>query len=91
MLSHKASLSLSVDNEAFGFNAVANERYIYDGSKLEYMGEGIKRKGDKDRANENFTNLKRARALSWWILNNGYIIPNDASINDDQLNAQGNE
>lgn len=87
MLQNKATIGRDY-NEAFGFSVIANERYIYDGYKLEYMGDGVERNGDKDEANEIFTNLKRAKALSWWIINNGYTIPNDK---ESHTESKGNE
>ena len=106
---------------ALGFNAVANEDFIYDGHKIEYFknaefqsektkiqGESAEFKSQKAKiqaekaefksqkakiqsqsvnfqsktANSNdeslakamFKQLKRARAISWWIINRGYII-----------------
>lgn len=56
---------------ALGYNAIANERFIYDGHQIEYF------KGQKDDerlATNLFDDLQRAKALSWWIFNKGYII-----------------
>lgn len=83
MLQNKATIGRE-HNEAFGFGVIANQRFIYDGYKLEYMGDGVERNGDKTEANDIFDNLKRAKALSWWIINNGYIIPNDAPPKDNE-------
>lgn len=92
---------------ALGFNAVANEDFIYDGHKIEYFknaeiqgenaefkSESAEFKNEKAKiqgksvnfqsktANSNDENLakamfkqfQRAKALSWWIINKGYII-----------------
>ncbi|WP_181882609.1 MULTISPECIES: LTA synthase family protein [unclassified Helicobacter] len=61
-------------NEALGLNVVATDRFIYDGYKVEYFGDGLQRAKDTQRAQELFSDLQRAKALSWWILKNGYKI-----------------
>ena len=73
---------------ALGLNAVANENFVYDGFKIEYFqGKNAKIQGknvnlQSESANSNdeslakaaFDQLKRARALSWWVIRNGYIV-----------------
>lgn len=83
LLQNKATIGREY-NEAFGFGIIANQRFIYDGYKLEYIGDGVERSGDRDEANDIFSNLQRAKALSWWIINNGYTIPNDLQPKDDE-------
>ena len=71
-------------HNALGYNAVANERFLYDGFKIEYFKDK-KLQNDDEKLAKNlnddeklakslFENLKRAKALSWWIFKNGYII-----------------
>lgn len=59
-------------NFALGYNVVTNDRFIYDGFNIEYFSD--KSISDEALANTFFVQLKRAKALSWWILKNGYII-----------------
>ena len=61
-------------HNALGYNAVANERFLYDGFKIEYFKDKKPQSDDENLAKALFENLKRAKALSWWIFKNGYII-----------------
>ena len=68
---------------ALGFNAIANDRFIYEGFGVEYFGDTSDSKDENDKALADalFLQLKRAKALSWWIVKNGYEIPiNDANL-----------
>ena len=67
---------------ALGFNAIATENFIYDGFGVEYFGD-FKNADDKAKADALFMQLKRAKALSWWIYKNGYVFPNDAKVPQD--------
>lgn len=67
----------ALDSTALGFVAVANDRFIYDGFKIEYFSD-TKAPNDENLAFLSFMQLKRAKALSWWILKNGYKIPADS-------------
>lgn len=73
---------------ALGFVAIANDRFIYDGFKIEYFND--KKDFDENLFDENlakmqFMQLKRAKALSWWILKNGYVI-SDENENSENKN-----
>ena len=59
---------------ALGYKLVANERFLYDGFKIEYFKDKKPQNDDESLAKSLFENLKRAKALSWWIFKNGYII-----------------
>lgn len=59
---------------AFGYKSVANERFIYDNEKIEYFKGSKAKEGDENLAKALFDDLNRAKALSWWIFNKGYII-----------------
>ena len=62
------------NHNALGYKLVGNERFLYDGFKIEYF-KGQKAQNDDEKLAKNlFENLKRAKALSWWIFKNGYII-----------------
>lgn len=66
----------STNRTALGFNAVANDKFIYDGYLVEYFDNNASNKAqDKLEADALFMHLKRAKALSWWIYKNGYTIP----------------
>lgn len=67
---------------ALGFNAIATENFIYDGFSRMYFGD-TKGTDDESLADALFMQLKRAKALSWWIYKNGYVIPNDAKVPQD--------
>lgn len=60
--------------ETLGYFAVSNDRFIYDGYKLEYFQDKKAFKGDENEAKELFKQLQRAKALSWWIFTKGYEI-----------------
>lgn len=60
---------------ALGFFGVANDRFVFDGHKIEYFNNGLERSNDKELSHDLFMNLNRAKAFSWWILSNGYSIP----------------
>lgn len=66
----------ALDSTALGFFAVANDRFIYNGFKIEYFSD-TKAQNDENLASLSFMQLKRAKALSWWIVKNGYKIPAD--------------
>lgn len=66
------------DSTALGFVSIANDRFIYDGFKIEYFNDK-KMPNDDNLAKMQFKQLNRAKALSWWILKNGYKIPADKS------------
>lgn len=66
----------ALDSTALGFLAVANDKFIYDGFRLEYFDDK-KMPDDENLASLSFMQLKRAKALSWWIVKNGYKIPAD--------------
>ena len=59
---------------ALGYKLVANERFLYDGFKIEYFKDKKPQNDDESLAKSLFENLKRAKALSWWIFKNGYIV-----------------
>ena len=61
-------------HSVLGYNAVANERFVYDSHKIEYFKDKKPQDDDESLAKNLFENLKRAKALSWWIFKNGYII-----------------
>lgn len=73
LLSNKMMLR-EEKNDALGLNVVATDRFIYDGYKVEYFGDGLQRAKDMQHAQELFSDLQRAKALGWWILKNGYKI-----------------
>ena len=58
-------------DSAFGFGAIATNNFIFDGFNIESFN---KKKGDKALASEYFKHLQRVRALSWWILQKGWVI-----------------
>ena len=62
---------------ALGYKLVANERFLYDGFKIEYFKDKKPQNDDESLAKSLFENLKRAKALSWWIFKNGYIIKDE--------------
>lgn len=70
----------ALDSTALGFLAVANDKFIYDGFRLEYFDDK-KMPDDENLASLSFMQLKRAKALSWWIVKNGYKIPADKGEN----------
>lgn len=67
---------------AFGDGVVANERFIYDGDKIYYMHKELAQNKDAYLASSFFQKLSLARALSWWILKNGYVV-------DDSIKGGG--
>lgn len=67
---------------ALGFGAIATENFIYDGFNRMYFSD-TKGADDESLADALFMQLKRAKALSWWIYKNGYVIPNDAKVPQD--------
>ena len=73
LLSNDSKKAFAPHN-ALGYNAVANERFLYDGFKIEYFKDKKPQNNDEKLAKNLFENLKRAKALSWWIFKNGYII-----------------
>lgn len=74
LLSNKNSIYQSDAHQAFGNNVVANDRFIYDGRHMEYFAQGLERDKDKELSKTLFRHLQQARALSWWIFKNGYIV-----------------
>lgn len=64
-------------HSVLGYNAVANERFVYDSHKIEYFKDKKPQNDDESLAKSLFENLKRAKALSWWIFKNGYIIKDE--------------
>lgn len=63
------------DNFILGYDTIATKRYIYNGFVLEYLDSAVKKDDDLDEAKQIYENLNRAKALSWWIYNHGFIIP----------------
>lgn len=74
LLSNKNSIYQTDAHQAFGDDAVANNRFIYDGKQIEYFAQGLERDKDKELAQTLFRHLQQGRALSWWIFKNGYIV-----------------
>ena len=60
-----------------GYNAVANERFIYDSHQIEYFNGQKAEENDESLAQNLFDDLKHGKALSWWIFNKGYIIKDE--------------
>ncbi|WP_238386816.1 MULTISPECIES: LTA synthase family protein [unclassified Campylobacter] len=60
--------------ENLGYFAVSNDRFIYDGFKLEYFQDKKALDDDENEAKELFKQLQRAKALSWWIFTKGYEV-----------------
>lgn len=73
LLSNDGKKALS-PHPALGYNAVANERLIYDSYEIQYFKGQNAQNDDENLAQALFDKLKRAKALSWWIFKNGYII-----------------
>ncbi|MFC3867286.1 LTA synthase family protein [Helicobacter equorum] len=74
LLSNKNSSYQENLYKAFGDKVVANERFIYNGAHIEYVSQGLERAKDKELAYSLYQHLQQARALSWWIFKNGYMI-----------------
>lgn len=68
---------LSENHNAMGYFAIATERFIYNQEQLEYFHKAIARNNDQTNAQALYKRLNQARALSWWILKNGYIVKED--------------
>ncbi|TQR33687.1 hypothetical protein DMB92_02025 [Campylobacter sp. MIT 99-7217] len=60
-----------------GYFAVANERFLNNGYKNEYFEGEQSLQDDESLAEHLLRQLKRAKALSWWIFRNGYEIKDD--------------
>ena len=67
----ESKFALDSADFAFGFNIIATNNFIFDGFNVESFDE---KKGDKALAQEYFKHLQRARALSWWILQKGWVV-----------------
>lgn len=65
--------SLGSKQGAFGYFAIATDRFIYNQyGEMEYFG--LARNNDKELAKSLYKRLQQATALSWWILKNGYEV-----------------
>ena len=76
------SADSAANRTAMGFDKVANDRFIYDGYLVEYFNKQNDKANDKAEAEALFMQLKRAKALSWWIFKNGYTIPQNAKSSE---------
>lgn len=73
LLSNDENKSFQSRN-VFGYYSVANERFIYDNQEIEYFKGQNAQENDKNLASRLYDDLNRAKALSWWIFNKGYIV-----------------
>lgn len=62
------------NKNALGYFAVSNENFIYNGKMIEYFDKNSTSNDYEKLAKDLFKDLNRAKALSWWIFNNGYTI-----------------
>lgn len=65
-----------IDTEriAFGAQSIANGRFIYNGSNIEYFQNTLKKENDLQTAIDNWNRKKDGEALSWYIIKNGYNV-----------------
>lgn len=75
-----ANLSEERDLEriAIGSQSIANGRFIYtDGGGLDYFNNAPRKEQDTDTAKKYQDKKKAGEAISWYIVNKGYVIPAD--------------
>lgn len=77
MLSTDKTSSLQNRDRILGYLASANDRFITDSSSIEYFKDKQKQEKDLELAKDLMKDLKRAKALSWWIFYNGYELYED--------------
>lgn len=71
-------IALSEKDSAFGYFAVATDRFIYtQDNGIEYFHQAMTYHNDNELAQSLYKRLQQSKALSWWILKNGYEIKND--------------
>lgn len=65
---------------ALGYESVANSRFIADETNIQYLNGAKEEDGDKILAAKELLRDKMGRAISWWIINKGYIIPGEKGM-----------
>ncbi len=65
-----------IERIAIGAQSIANGRFIYNGGGIEYFNNAIKNENDINTAKTYWDKKKAGEAISWYIVNKGYNIPN---------------
>lgn len=73
LLSNDDKKPFCSDKFALGYDKIANLKFSFNGKKMIYFDENSS-KNETKLAKAVFKNLQRAKAMSWWIFKNGYII-----------------
>lgn len=78
LVGNDSVIALSEKDSAFGYFAVATDRFIYtQDNGIEYFHQAMTYHNDNELAQSLYKRLQQGKALSWWILKNGYEITND--------------
>lgn len=78
LVGNDSVIALSEKDSAFGCFAVATDRFIYtQDNGIEYFHQAMTYHNDNELAQSLYKRLQQGKALSWWILKNGYEITND--------------
>lgn len=77
LVSNDSIVALSEKNDALGYFAVATDRFIYaQDNGIEYFHQAMTYHNDNELAQSLYKRLRQGKALSWWILKNGYEVKN---------------
>ena len=66
--------NINKERIAIGAQTIANGRFIYNGSQLDYFKMAEKFDNDTETAEKYSQKKKAGEALSWYIINNGYNV-----------------
>ncbi len=73
-ITYNKNSTVNYENIAIGAQSVANGRFIFNGSKLEYFNGAKKEKEDINLAKKYINKRNDGKAISWYIVNKGYEV-----------------
>lgn len=76
LLTFNHNIETNSERIAIGYNTVANGRFISDGNHIEYFN-GNNYEKDNELIEKAFNEKILGKALSWYIINKGYIISDE--------------